>query len=171
MVVVRSENSNQLEIYLPGFSIPKSPDVQLDDIKARIFSQSWLQAPDEYGDFPTNGDRFAAMELKKRQDVEGFTRKGFICQAIAAGWHHKSPDQLKELADKVGRDRIQIMHGTLDQMITVPHGETLSRELGGKEQGVTKIIVPGRGHVLHMEEKRLYHEALQRMMEKTKNLG
>ncbi|KAL8724192.1 MAG: hypothetical protein Q9166_008089 [cf. Caloplaca sp. 2 TL-2023] len=160
----------QLEIYLPGFSIPKSPDVQLDDMKARMFSQSWLEAPDEYGDFPTNGDRFAAMELKKRQDVEGFTRKGFICQAIAAGWHHKSPEQLKELADKVGRQRIQVWHGTLDNMITVPHGETLSRELG-EDEGVSKIIVNGRGHVLHMEEKKMYHEVLQRMVEKTENLG
>ncbi|KAL8803517.1 MAG: hypothetical protein Q9182_003118 [Xanthomendoza sp. 2 TL-2023] len=149
--------------------IPKLPDVQLDDMKTRMFSNSWLEAPDEYGDFPTNGDRFAAMELQKRQDAEGFTRKGFICQAIAAGWHHKSPEQLQELADEVGRQRIQVLHGTLDQMISVPHGETLARELG-EEEGVTKIIVQGRGHVLHMEDKTFYRETLQRMVEKTENL-
>ncbi|CAO1599782.1 hypothetical protein XANCAGTX0491_003496 [Xanthoria calcicola] len=151
------------------FSIPKSRDVQLVDLKARMFSQSWLEAPDDYGDFPTNGDRVAAMELEKRQDVEGFTRRGFICQAIAAGWHHKSPEQLKELADKVGRQRIQVLHGTLDNMITVPHGDTLARELGEKE-GVTKIIVEGRGHVLHLEEDKLYRAVLQKMVEKTENL-
>ena len=134
-----------------------------------MFSQSWLEAPDDYGDFPTNGDRFAAMELEKRQDVKGFTDKGFICQAIAAGWHHKSPEQLKELADKVGRQRIQVLHGSSDNMITVPHGETLARELG-EELGVTKIIVEGRGHVLHLEEHKLYQEVLQRMIEKTENL-
>ncbi|KAL8920621.1 MAG: hypothetical protein Q9172_004420 [Xanthocarpia lactea] len=150
-------------------NIPKSLDAQLPDLKARMFSQSWLEAPDDYGDFPTNGDRFAAMELEKRQDVKGFTDKGFICQAIAAGWHHKSPEQLKDLADKVGRQRIQVLHGSSDNMITVPHGETLARELG-EEGGVTKIIVEGRGHVLHLEEHILYQEVLQRMIEKTENL-
>ena len=82
--------------------------MQLADIKGRMFSQSWLDAPDAEGGFPTNGDRFAAMELKKRGDTEGFTRKGFICQAIAAGWHHKSPEQLQVLGETVGRERIQV---------------------------------------------------------------
>ncbi|KAL8656973.1 MAG: hypothetical protein Q9226_002389 [Calogaya cf. arnoldii] len=150
--------------------IPKSPNVQLADLKARLFSKSWLEAPDDYGDFPTNGDRFAAIELEKRQDVDRFTRKGFICQAIAAGWHHKTPEQLKDLADKVGRQRIQVLHGTLDNMITVPHGKVLARELG-EEEGVTKIIVEGRGHVLHFEEEKLYQEVLEKMVEKTENLG
>ena len=105
------------------------------------------------------------MELKKRQDTEGFTRIGFICQAIAAGWHHKSTEQIKELAHQVGRQRIQVLHGTIDQMITVPHGETLAQELG-EEGGVTKMIIPGRGHVLHMEEHVLYNQTLERMMDK-----
>lgn len=144
--------------------------MELDSIKARMFSQSWLEAPDDYGEFPTNGDRFSAMELAKRQDVEGFTRKGFICQALAAGWHHKSAEQLKELADKVGRQRIQVVHGTADKMITVPHGETLAKELG-EEEGVTKIIVPGRGHVLHIEDMAMYHEVLEKMVEKVERLG
>lgn len=138
-------------------------------MKNRMFSQRWLDAPDDYGEFPTNGDRFAAMELEKRQDVEGFTRKGFVCQAIAAGWHYKSPQQLKELANKVGRERIQILHGTLDKMITLPHGETLAKELGEKE-GVTKIIVDGRGHVLHIEERDMYIKALESIVEKAENL-
>ncbi|KAL8936252.1 MAG: hypothetical protein Q9216_005032 [Gyalolechia sp. 2 TL-2023] len=150
--------------YVP--SIPKAPDDQLDDMKDRMFSHAWLDAPDDYGEFPSNGDRFAAMELKKRQDVEGFTRKGFICQAIAAGWHYKSPQQLKELADRVGRERIQVLHGTLDKMITVPQGLTLAKELGDDE-GVTKIIVDGRGHVLHIEERDMYIKALESIVEKT----
>ncbi|KAL8704216.1 MAG: hypothetical protein Q9201_002634 [Fulgogasparrea decipioides] len=150
--------------------IPKSPDVQLDDVKARMFSQSWLEAPDESGKFPTNGDWVTAFELAKRQDTEGFTRKGFISQALAAGWHHKSPEQLKELADKVGRRRIQVLHGTVDKMITVPHAETLARELG-EEAGVTKIIVEGRAHVLHMEEKQMYKQVLERMMDKVESLS
>ncbi|KAL9053644.1 MAG: hypothetical protein Q9206_003856 [Seirophora lacunosa] len=150
--------------------INMSPDAQLDDTKARIFSQSWLEAPDEYGEFPTNGDRFAAMDLAKRQDLKGFTRKGIFCQAIAAGWHHKNPEQLSQLADKVGRQRIQVLHGTADRMISPPHGETLARELGGEEKGVTKIIVEGRGHVLHYEERAMYQEFLESMVEKAEKL-
>ncbi|KAL8669374.1 MAG: hypothetical protein Q9168_006035 [Polycauliona sp. 1 TL-2023] len=150
--------------------MPKSIDNQLVGMKAQMFSQSWLEAPDPYGDFATNSDRISAMEIEKRQNVEGFTRKGIICQAIAAGWHYKSPEQLKELADRVGRQRIQVLHGTIDNMITVPHGDILARELG-EDQGVTKIIVEGRGHVLHFEEEKLYQGILEKMVGKTENLA
>lgn len=92
--------------------------------------------------------------MKKRQNTEAFTRKGFICQAVAAGWHHKSTAQLKEIGDRVGRERIQVMHGTIDNMITVPHAEVLVKDLGGEESGVKRIIFDGRGHVLPMEERR-----------------
>ncbi|KAL8737817.1 MAG: hypothetical protein Q9181_001308 [Wetmoreana brouardii] len=167
---LRTNLSSCLDLAWSTQFIPKSPDVQLDDIKARMFSQSWLEAPDEYGKFATNSDWVAAYELEKRQDTEGFTRKGFISQALAAGWHYKSPEQLKELADKVGRQRIQILHGTVDKMITVPHAETLARELG-EEAGVTKIIVEGRAHVLHLEEQQMYNQVLERMMDKVESLS
>lgn len=98
-------------------SLPRAIDAQLAGLKLRLFSVPWLEQPDGDGRFPTNADRFAAQELKKRQDIEGFTRTGFVCQAIAAGWHHKSAEQLKELGDAVGRERIQVMHGTVDNMI------------------------------------------------------
>lgn len=132
-----------------------------------MFSQAWLDAPDADGGFPTNGDRFAAQEVNKRRDVIGFTKKGFILQAIAAGWHHKSAAQLKELADKIGRDRIQVMHGTIDNMITPPHAEVLVRELGGEEVGVTKYIFEGRGHVLMLEEREEFARLIAALIEKT----
>ncbi|CAF9909237.1 MAG: hypothetical protein HETSPECPRED_008888 [Heterodermia speciosa] len=97
--------------------LPRAIDIQLANLKVRLFSKPWLEEPDRDGGFPTNGDRFAAQELKKRSDTEGFTRTGFICQAIAAGWHHKSAEQLNALGDAVGRDRIQVMHGTVDNML------------------------------------------------------
>ena len=136
-----------------------------------MFSQAWLNAPDDYGEFPTNGDRFAAMELLKRQDANGFTRKGFICQAIAAGWHFKSAEQLKELGDKVGRARIQVVHGSIDKMITVPHGETLAKELGGEDGGVTKTIVPGRAHVLHIEERKVFRDLVMQIVRKAEDMA
>jgi len=148
-------------------SIPKALDVQLAEVKVRLFSDGWLAAPDADGSFPTNGDRFAAQEVKKRQNTEAFTRKGFICQAIAAGWHHKSPAQLQEIGNKVGRERIQVMHGTIDNMITVPHAEVLVKDLGGEASGVKRIIFEGRGHVLPMEERKEFARLIADIVAKT----
>jgi pimeloyl-ACP methyl ester carboxylesterase len=57
--------------------IPRDPDTQLDDTKRRLFNPAFLEEPDcdAYVDpatgqkhgWPTNGDRFAAGELRKRQ--------------------------------------------------------------------------------------------------------
>lgn len=145
-------------------SMPKSLDKQVAEIKTRV-SDSWLSEPDQDGDFPTNGDRFAAQELTKRQDTGGFTRKGFICQAVAAGWHKKSPEQLKEIAEKVGSERIIVIHGSTDNLITVPHGEILAKELG-EGMGVTKEIFEGRGHYLPMEERAKFGRLIEGIVEK-----
>ena len=125
-----------------------------------------MEEPDADGNFPTNGDRFAAQEIKKRQDVEGFTRKGFLAQAVAAGWHYKSAEQLKQIGDAVGRDRIQVMHGTVDRMISVPHADILVHDLGGEESGVSKVIFQGRGHVLLMEERKEFARLIANFVDK-----
>jgi len=140
-------------------------------VKARLFSPAWLSAPDVDGAFPTNGDRFAAQELRKRQNTLGFTRKGFTLQAIAAGWHHKSAEQLRELGDRVGRERVQVVHGDIDQMITVPHAEVLVRELGGEEGGVKRVIFEGRGHVLPMEGRKEFRRLVEGIVERTENMN
>ena len=94
-----------------------------------------------------------------------------MCQALAAGWHHKSAKQLKELADKVGRDRIMVVHGTVDQMITAPHAEVLVKELGGEEAGVTRVIYEGKGHALMMEERWSFTKLIGEFVEKTEAIG
>lgn len=91
---------------------------------------------------------------------------GFILQAIAAGWHHKSAAQLRKLGDEVGRGRIQIIHGKLDKLITYPHGKLLAEYLGGEEQGVTFISVDNRAHGLHMEWRRELTKALAAHVDK-----
>lgn len=136
------------------------------EVKSRV-SDQWLSAPDEEGEFPTNGDRFAAQELLKRSDTEGFTRKGFICQAIAVGWHKKSAEQLKKIADEVGRERIQVVHGTTDNLITFPHAEVLVEGLGGEECGVTKRIFEGRGHYLPLEVREDFRILVEALVDKT----
>lgn len=126
--------------------------------------------PDSEGGFPTNGDRFAAQDLKKRLDRNEFTRKGFLCQAVAAAYHKKSNEQLQQIADRVGRERIQVVHGTADSLITLPHAELLVRGLGGEEAGVTKHLFEGRGHYLPLEERKELKRLIQDMIGKTEAL-
>lgn len=153
--------------------IPKSLDVQINNAKHMLYTDAYLASPDtaEYTvePFPTSGDRFGASELAKRRNPEAFTRTGFICQALAAGWHHKTPDQVAELADRVGRGRIMVVHGTEDRMITVPHGEVLVEELnaGGKSgEGVRKEFVERLGHVMPIERREDFMRLVEEMVEK-----
>ena len=105
--------------------------------------------------------------MAKRRNVVGYTRRGFILQAIAANWHHKSAEQLQRLGDEVGRNRILVIHGSVDRMITPPHGELLVKELGGEAKGVTQHIVEGRGHGLPMEWRRGLTKLVADFVEKT----
>jgi pimeloyl-ACP methyl ester carboxylesterase len=160
--------------------IPKSLDRSLTDAALMLFSTEWLDAPDDtvvptsstpgvimpphgyYKSFSTNFARFAAQELKKRQDPNQFGKKGFMLQAIAAGWHFKSPEQLKEIGDKVGRDRITVVHGTEDRMISVPHGRKLIEWL---EPGRAEIV-EGKGHVFMLEEWRWHNNLVREGVER-----
>lgn len=151
-------------------SIPKSLDVQLAESKTRL-STAYLTAPDTDNAFPTNGDRFAAQEITKRLDTTRFTRIGFLCQAQAAAWHQKSPAQLQQLADRVGRDRILVMHGTIDILITVAHAEALVDGLGGEDRGVTRIMWEDKGHYLVLEETVKFRDAIVEMVSRTEALA
>lgn len=155
--------------------IPRDINVQLDEVAHRLFSSEFLDLPDhEEADpalnFPMTQDRFAASELAKRQDKEGFTRKGFILQAVAAGWHHKSPEQMREIVEKVGAERICVMHGTLDRMITFRHFELFKEDMGEKS-GVEFLAWDGRGHVLLWEEESRFNEAIEGFIERTRSLN
>ncbi|MCJ1435578.1 hypothetical protein MMC27_004952 [Xylographa pallens] len=149
--------------------IPKSVDVQLDEVKSRV-SHSWLCAPDVDGEFPTNGDRFAAQEITKRRDKGGFTRRGFLCQAVSTVTHKKTVEQLHKVTETVGGSRIQILHGTIDNLITVPHAHVLYDRLGGKAAGVTKTIFEGRGHYLPWEERPKFRALIEALVEKVQAL-
>ncbi|RMZ84041.1 hypothetical protein DV737_g1325, partial [Chaetothyriales sp. CBS 132003] len=149
--------------------IPRDLDVQLEETALRLFSRRFLQVPDteadepfsggpEGGNFPTNRDRYCAGEVDKRSDKVGFTPKGFMLQAIAAGWHHKSARQLAELGDQVGRKRMAVCHGTDDNMITFPHAELLHEELGDE---IEYKVWPGAGHVLMWEEEHEFNAWLE----------
>ena len=155
--------------------IPRSLDDQIANVKHNIYTQAFLDAPDnlEYKvqAFPTNGDRFAAQEVAKRKMPQYFNRTGFMAQAIAAGWHHKTDAQLKEIGDKVGRERILVLHGTKDRMITFPHANMLLNGLGGEEGGVRKAFFEGQGHVVPIELRQEFNELIEEMVEKGNTLN
>ncbi|KAI1431133.1 Alpha/Beta hydrolase protein [Xylaria sp. CBS 124048] len=128
--------------------IPKSLDDSITYSSGNCFPAEWLALPDDavlpeetvprcsmppggwpYRHFSSNYERFAAHEVVKRRDLEGYTQAGFLLQMIAAGWHHKSAAQLLEIGDKVGRERILVLHGTADKIISIPHGRKLIEQL------------------------------------------
>jgi hypothetical protein len=170
--------------------IPKAIDLQIENVKKNLYTQAWLDSPDTLEPvkqaFPTNGDRFAANELWKRQQPEYFQKAGFILQAIAAGWHYKSPEQLQQIAKTVGKKRIMVVHGTQDRMITFPHAVVLWRGLEkgegktGKENWlgieeeedvfqegeVEKHFIKGQGHVIPAEMREECNKWLEGLFEK-----
>ncbi|CAI6333146.1 unnamed protein product [Periconia digitata] len=175
--------------------IPKSLDQQIANVKANLYTSNWLDQPDvlehTVKPFPTNGDRFAANELWKRSHPEYFTKGGFILQAIAAGWHYKSPEDLHRLAQDVGKKRIMVVHGTKDRMLTFPHGVVLWRGLEkgeGKtgtenwlgleqesdvwEEGeVEKRFIEGQGHVVPIEMREEFTGWLEALFQRGKELN
>ena len=126
------------------------------------------------GVFATNADLYAAEELAKRQNQEAFTCKGFILQAVAAGGHRKSPEELAELAEKVERGRILVCHGGGDQMVAVKLAEELVQQLNaGVAKGgdrVEFVVHEGSGHVLAMEQCRQVGRATEELVERTRAL-
>jgi hypothetical protein len=165
--------------------IPKSLDRSVTDAAFMMFSDSWLAGKDSspvpkpgmpsvkypakghYGMFASNYERFAAQELNKRLDKKRFAKKGFMLQAIAAGWHHKSAAQLKEIGDNVGRERIFVLHGAKDNMISLPHGKKLIEML----QPGTSVIKDGIGHVFMLEDTFWHNDKIAEQVEKTRKLG
>ncbi|OMP87102.1 putative aminoacrylate hydrolase RutD [Diplodia seriata] len=155
--------------------IPRSIDNQLAHVKHNLFTTKWLESPDDHEytkqPFPTNCDRFAAGEISKRKDPAHFNRTGFMAQAIAAGWHYKSPEQLREIADKVGRERIMVVHGTEDRMITFPHAKVLIEGLEGigeQQKGeVEKRLIDGQGHCIPIEMRAEFKTWLEGLIAKS----
>lgn len=71
------------------------------------------------------------------------------------------------MADQVGRRRILVVHGTVDNLITVTHGEVLAKELEGGKGGVTKRIFEGRGHYVPIEEREEFRKLIEGFVGKT----
>lgn len=88
-------------------------------------------------------------------------------QALAAAFHHKSPSQLLEIRAAVGPERIMVLHGTHDNMITVPHGRKLISML----RPAVGVIREGMGHVAMIEEVGWHDGMVEGMVERVGRLG
>jgi hypothetical protein len=77
----------------------------------------------------SHGDRFAAEEIYKMSDP-GHIMTGFYLQLTAVNLHLKSSQQLAKMWDEVGRQRIQVLSGKLDQVVTLPLFGEAGRRLG-----------------------------------------
>ncbi|CAK7242365.1 MAG: hypothetical protein STHCBS139747_003853 [Sporothrix thermara] len=140
--------------YTPAKTTPVDYASLPDEQKSSDASVS-STSPSWYGLFDSNYQRFVAQEMHKRNDPR-FTTKGFLLQLIACGWHHKSPAQLAAMADAVDRRRILVMHGTADQMISVPHGRKLIEAI----QPGQSHIIEGMGHAPLAERCDWYNQTL-----------
>ncbi|KAK0749728.1 Alpha/Beta hydrolase protein [Schizothecium vesticola] len=165
--------------------MPKSIDRAVRDTGLSLFPSAFLAAPDEahlpdpdatpsclppgggggeegakYLAFPTNAHRFVAQEMHKRMDPARFGVKGFLLQLVAAGWHSKTPEQLAGMADAVGRERIMVMHGTEDRMISVPHG----RKMVEYVKPGRALIIEGMGHGPLMERTVWFNGVIEEMV-------
>lgn len=165
--------------------MPKSLDRSVRDTGLSLFPPAFLTAPDEahlpdpattpgclppvaageggankYLMFPTNAHRFVAQEMHKRMDKARFGVNGFLLQLVAAGWHCKTPEQLKGMADAVGRERIMVMHGTEDRMISVPHGEKMVEYV----KPGRAMIIEGMGHGPLMERTAWFNGVIEEVV-------
>ena len=71
----------------------------------------------------------------------------------------------------MGRDRIQVIHGTKDNLITVPHAHVLADGLGGEKQGITKVMFEGKGHGIPAEMRQELNDLVAALIEKSEKLG
>ncbi|KAK3937197.1 Alpha/Beta hydrolase protein [Diplogelasinospora grovesii] len=142
--------------YMPGPGAP-SPTLSATATANANANQQQTPAEAEYLRFDNNMQRFIAQEMHKRLNPGSFGLKGFLLQAVAAGWHRKTPAQLKELGDMIGRERILVMHGTEDNMISPPHG----RKLIDRLQPGVGLILEGMGHVPIVERWEWYNNLIE----------
>ncbi|KAL7628848.1 hypothetical protein AAE478_000363 [Parahypoxylon ruwenzoriense] len=156
-----------------GALFPRTLEVEIRSTAEGCFPPSWLAGPDSlelpsartprcevpaggYPRFESNYARFAAHEMHMRR-----SRNGFLLQAVAGGFHRKTAEQLHELADRVGRERIMVLHGTEDRMIPVDHGRKLIEYLSpGKG-----LIEEGLGHAPIYQRARWFNELLEERCE------
>lgn len=159
--------------------LPKPLHARILAAQAEIFSRAWLDAPDEFGEFPTNADRHQAEELWRTENIPKPAWQGFMLQGLAAVLHNVSQERLAELGEKlfgggeglvggkktvgVGRGMavpVLVLTGTKDVMIEEKHSVELTQGInaGNKDGNRTRLVkFDGAGHVLMRERLKEYN--------------
>ncbi|KAH7029832.1 Alpha/Beta hydrolase protein [Microdochium trichocladiopsis] len=154
-----------------GMVWPKTLEDEVRHIAKIAYPPEWLAAEDDVDlpgpmtpglngqtplRFVNNYERFVAVEVAKRKTPGSFTFSGFAMHAAAAATHSKTPEQLRSLADEVGRERIMIVHGSEDKAMPV----LLGRKLIDHVQPAQAFIVDGLAHAPIHERPTWFNELL-----------
>lgn len=153
--------------------VPRSLEDDVRHIAKIAYTPEWLAAEDDVtlldsvlGNaaiprFSNNCERFVAMEVVKRDVPGSFPLSAFVMHVVAAGTHAKSPEQLREIGDRVGRDRIMIVHGVEDKAMSVAMGKKLIDWL----QPSKALVIEGLGHAPIHERPNWFNELLAQRFE------
>lgn len=149
-----------------GWLIPRSKDQIMAKIRASLLSKDWMLAPDEDAGsrddecFVLNADRWTVEQFLTE---EGRSNWGAALQAPACVRHAISKAKLKEMADLVGRDRIQLLHGVDDETLPLSHGKILRDALG---QEVMLMVWDGCKHMPQIERRQEFRAHVIKLVEK-----
>ena len=146
---------------------PKTLPERIHATRLTLFSLKWLSSPDPTRVYPTNGDRFAAEELWRIDNIKITPMRAYLQQALAASWHYMSNQRLAEVGRNVRS--ILLLHGSLDKMISVTYQEDLLEGLNSRERtmkwgmrsNMRRVEVEGVGHCLQVEITEEYHRLLE----------
>jgi len=132
-------------------------------MKSTLFGppSTWLEQPDELGLFPTNGDRWAAeIFLDKHSSLP---LSAPLLQAPAVVWHQMTRERLEEVGRTVGRKRILVVHGAVDNVLPLKGARELVQGLGRDAEDGTEVKwlpMESVGHMAFLEKRREFAEAV-----------
>jgi len=161
----------------PFLRPPRTLDETLESNALAMFNHRWLTEPDdcatpkagmpgvrmppggEYLMFDNNFQRYAAQEInKQRQTNYGAADQwALLGHCLAGQLHRKTDRQLVDMANRVGRERILVLHTKEDNMVPAFHGEKLMNVI---QPGVA-LMNDGQGHVPKLERARWFNELLE----------
>lgn len=102
----------------------------------------WPPSSGDYVYFDSDLQRMQAWEMFKRRDGDCVYPGGQACQVGAVVSHRLSDARLRIMADAVGRERIFIVHGTSDRLLSVEN----ERHLFDVMKPADGFVLGGVGH-------------------------
>lgn len=148
-------------------------------MKATFISAEYANAPDAREEtneglplFDTRGDRYTAEMTHMHQSPEAYTHSAWFRQALAVPGWQMTADDLKQLGDSVGRNRIMVIHGSDDKALAPVHADELVKGLGGAgEGGVKLVMLDGCGHIPPLERQSEFAQLIADFVNETRALS